>query len=103
MPKLKRLLITILLMILLPSGILLQAQGLVPCGLTENDMCTICDLVVLFQNLLNLFVTKILWFIALGMILYAGFIIITGSENNKKNGYDLIKRVLIGLAIVLLS
>ncbi|MDD4784438.1 MAG: hypothetical protein PHY32_02575, partial [Candidatus Pacebacteria bacterium] len=59
--------------------------------------------VVLLQNLLNLFVTKILWFIALGMILYAGFIIITGSENNKKNGYDLIKRVLIGLAIVLLS
>lgn len=103
MSKLKRLLIAVLLITLLPSGVVLWAQGLVPCGLTENDMCTICDFVVLFQNLLNLFVTKILWFIALGMILYAGFLIITSGDSKKKSGYDLIKKVLIGLVIILLA
>jgi hypothetical protein len=37
------------------------------------------------------------------MILYAGFLIITSPENKKKDGYELIKRVLIGLAVILLS
>jgi hypothetical protein len=72
----------------------------VPCGLDEHDICTICDFVVLIQNLLNLFITQIIWYIALLMMLYAGFLIIT---DKKKPGYELIKRTLIGLAIILLS
>ena len=43
-----------------------------PCGLDEHDICTICDFVVLIQNLLNLFITQIIWYIALLMMLYAG-------------------------------
>lgn len=103
MLKAKYLGLIVIMMLSTPSLVSLSAAGLVPCGLNENDMCTICDFVVLFQNLLNLFITQIIWYIALGMILYAGFLIITSPENKKKDAYDLIKRVLIGIAIILLS
>jgi len=103
MSKAKYLGLVIAIILLMPNWISLSAAGLVPCGIKEGDICTICDFVVLIQNLLNLFVTQIIWYVALFMILYAGFLIITSPENKKKDGYELIKRVLIGLAVILLS
>jgi hypothetical protein len=87
-------------LIALPLGYLFAA-GLVPCGTAgTKDICTLCDLVALFQNLLNLFIKVIIWYIALFYIMYAGFLIITGK---KTQGAQIIKRVLIGMAIVLIA
>lgn len=81
---------------------ILMAAGLVPCGIAgDKDICTLCDLILLAQNLLNLFIKVIIWYIALFLIMYAGFLILT--DKNKKQGYELIKKVLIGIVIILLA
>lgn len=91
---------TIVTLIILPTSFLL-AGGLVPCGGSGQAACTLCDLIALFQNLLNLFIKVIIWYVALFLIMYAGFLILT--DKNKKQGYDMIKRVLIGLVIILMA
>ncbi len=96
----KYLLILIAILLILPSLVLAEG-GLVPCGGTGQQACTLCDLIGLGQSLLNLFIKVILFYVALFMLLYAGFLIIT--DKNKKQGYDIIKKVLIGIVVVLLA
>ncbi len=96
----KYLLILITVLLVLPSFVLAEG-GLVPCGGTGQQACTLCDLIGLGQSLLNLFIKVILFYVALFMLLYAGFLIIT--DKNKKQGYEMIKKVLIGIIVVLLA
>jgi len=88
----------ICLLIALPLNYLLA--GLVPCGGIGQNACTMCDLIALVQNLLNLFVKVIIWYVAIFFIMYGGFLLIIGK---KTQGIQTIKRVLIGLAIILLA
>lgn len=97
----KYLLILIVFLLAVPNALVL-AEGLVPCGrIGQNDPCTMCDLLGLGQNLLNLFIKVVLVYVALFSIMYAGFLIIT--DKNKKKGYELIKKTLIGIVIILLA
>jgi ethanolamine transporter EutH len=92
--KLKPWLIAVLIMI--PLGCVLSG-GLIDC---EGDYCTFCDLIALIQNIINLFIRVIIWYIALVYIMYAGFLMVVGK---KANGIAIIKKVLTGLVIILLA
>jgi hypothetical protein len=59
MEKKYLILCTIFTLVILPTSLLL-AGGLVPCGGSGQVACTLCDLIALFQNLLNLFVKVII-------------------------------------------
>jgi len=96
----KYLLVLILILLITPSALVL-ADGLVPCGRVGQAACTLCDLLGLGQNLLNLFIKIVLVYVALFSIMYAGFLIIT--DKNKKQGYELIKKTLIGIIVILLA
>lgn len=97
--NIKKILWIVLVLVAIPFSYLLAA-GLVPCGTAGTPTCKLCHLVVLAQNLLNLFIKVVIWYIALFYIMYAGFLIITGK---KTQGAQIIKRVLIGMAIVLIA
>ncbi len=95
--KLKFWLVAILITI--PSVYVLNA-ALITCGIAPGDYCTFCDLIALIQNIINLFIRSIIWYIALFYLMYAGFLMIVGK---KVDGIKIIKRVLIGLVIILLA
>jgi hypothetical protein len=97
----KNILIALVVLLVIPGAFVLAEGGLVPCGGTGQQACTLCDLMGLGQSLLNLFVKIILFYVALFMIMYAAFLIVT--DKNKKQGYDMIKKTLIGVATVLLA
>lgn len=96
--NIKKYILLITLLAILPINYSLA--GLVPCGASGQAPCTLCHLIALFQNLLDLFVKVIIWYIALFFLMYGGFLIIM---DKKTQGIQTIKRVLTGLAIVLLA
>jgi hypothetical protein len=88
------------------------AAGLVPCGRGINDSetpnineslpCTVCDLLVLAQNVLT-FAFEIAFLIVVGFIVYGGFrwIFSLGKEENLKAGQKIITNAIIGIVIIL--
>lgn len=88
------------------------AAGLVPCGRGVNDSetpnideslpCTVCDLLVLAQNVLK-FAFEIAFLIVVGFIVYGGFrwIFSLGKEENIKAGQQIITNAIIGIVIIL--
>lgn len=110
--KLNKLITFSLLSLLLFSPLLTNAAGLVPCGRTFDDPetlnihedrpCTICDLLVLAQNVLQ-FALKMAFLVIIGFIVYGGFrwIFSLGKEENLKAGQQIITNAIIGLIIIL--
>lgn len=96
----KLILIFFLLVLLLP--LITKAAGLVPCGGEDEDPCTVCDLLILFQNVLK-FALVIVFLIVIVFIVYGGFrwIFSGGNEANIKAGMKIITNAIIGLMIVL--
>lgn len=104
----KLILIFFLLVLFLP--LITKAAGLVPCGgtndpSTEKDEslpCTVCDLLVLFQNVLD-FAIKTAFLIVIIFIIYGGFRLIFsgGNEANIKTGQKIMTNAIIGLVIIL--
>jgi len=96
----KLILIFFLLVLLLP--LITKAAGLVPCGGEDEDPCTFCDLLILFQNVLK-FALVIVFLIVIVFIVYGGFrwIFSGGNEANIKAGMKIITNAIIGLMIVL--
>lgn len=86
----------IVVLIMIPLGYAL-GDGLITC---KGPYCTFCDLIALVQNIINLFVRVIIWYIALVYIMYAGFLMVVGK---KAIGIAIIKKVLIGMVIILLA
>jgi len=77
-----------------------QCTGLSLAGTTER-LCTVCDLLVLIDNLVK-FTATIAPLVAVIFIVWGSFIIITaGSTDRYAKGRDVIKFAVIGLAIVL--
>ncbi len=92
------------------------AAGLVPCGSTSEDPCTLCHFFVLFKNIIDLVVTKIVPSLAVLMIVIGGFmyifayvsptdLAIGGGDSKGGSGLlsqakKLISSVIIGLIIV---
>ena len=91
------------LFILLPliAGAASTSTGLVPCG-GEGDPCTVCDLLVLAQNVLE-FALNMAFLVIIGFVVYGGFrwIFSLGKEENLKAGQQIITNAIIGLIIIL--
>lgn len=84
-----------------------SAEGLIPCGRTigtaeEQQPCTLCHLVVGFQRVIN-FGLKIVTFVALAAITFAGimYIISAGNQQMMDTAKSFLKSTLIGFAIVI--
>lgn len=105
-------LIVFSLLILLFAPLSASTAGLVPCGRGVNDSetpdideslpCTVCDLLVLAQNVLT-FAFEIAFLIVVGFIVYGGFrwIFSLGKEENLKAGQKIITNAIIGIVIIL--
>jgi len=79
-----------------------STTGLVPCGGPNQNPCTVCDLLVLAQNVLK-FAFEIAFLIVVGFIVYGGFrwIFSLGKEENIKAGQRIITNAIIGIVIIL--
>jgi len=88
--------------ILTNAAIIVQPSGLVPCGGPNQNPCTVCDLLVLAQRVLD-FALKMAFLIIIGFIVYGGFrwIFSLGKEENLKAGQQIITNAIIGLIIIL--
>lgn len=97
--------IPVLLLIILAAlslPLMAKTAGLVPCGGANEKECTACDLVVLFQNVLD-YALVLAFTIAVGFIAYGGIRLIfsAGNDANIKIGHKIITNALIGLVIIL--
>ncbi len=101
--KLMRLLYIFLLVVLFlylaPS---VSAQGLVPCGTTINNPCTLCDFFVLFENIINFVLWKLVPPLAVLMIVIGGAMFILGAGDPRliERGKTILTSVIYGLAFV---
>jgi len=73
------------------------AGGLVPCGNPGQRPCQLCDLFVLFNNILNFFLFKIVPALAALIVAIGGFIYIISQADTKM--ISLAKRIFISVAI----
>ncbi|MGB9726568.1 MAG: hypothetical protein ACP5OX_00680 [Minisyncoccia bacterium] len=94
--------ITIFSLFLFLNPFFSQAAGLVPCGGPEEPECTICDLLVLLQNIIE-FVIRAAFIICIVLIIYGGFrwLLSFGNKDNIAIGQKTIFNALVGLLIVL--
>ena len=104
----KSILIFFLLVLFIPLST--KAAGLVPCGGSDDPStikdeslpCTVCDLLVLFQNVLKK-ALEFAFLIVIVFIVYGGFcwIFSGGNEANIKTGQKIMTNAMIGLVIIL--
>lgn len=80
------------------------SAALVPCGYGVGAPCTLCDLLVMVNNIVN-FLTAISISIATIMILWGGFLLLmaAGNEEKLKSAKSVLTTAIIGLVIVLVS
>ena len=76
-------------------------EGLVPCG-TPCCPCTLCHFFVLFDNLVDFFIAKLVPIVAFIMMLIGAFMFMFSMDNPARVslGRNIIKSVLIGLVII---
>jgi len=86
--------------VILPAFAL--ADGLVPCGGHGEPACSLCYLYVLAQKVMNFLAYTIAPTVAILVVAYGGFMILTAGSNpsNKQAGYKAIKAAIIGILIV---
>ncbi len=82
-----------------------QASGptpLVPCGNSPAHPCTLCDLFVVFKNLVDFFLWRIVPPLAAIMIVVGGFYFILGQgrPENIEKAKDIFLTAFIGLMII---
>lgn len=89
-------------LILVFSPFLVEAAGLVPCGGNNEEMCTLCHLIIGIKGLIDWGFT-ILVFIALLAIVIAGimYIVSAGSDQEMEKAKNMVKQTLTGVAIIL--
>lgn len=82
--------------------LLVYSKGLVPCGGPEENPCTVCDLLVLVQNVIE-FIIRAAFIICIVLIIYGGFrwLLSLGKPENIALGQRTIINAVFGLLIVL--
>lgn len=75
---------------------------IIPC---DGPDCTICSVFELISNLVNFFTFKLAAPLGVGVIMYAGFMMITsgGNEKNKDKGVEALQAAIWGLVITFAS
>jgi len=98
-------LLSVLILFGIFSANLVLAAGLVPCGTSETEDCTLCDLWRLGSNIINFISFNLA--IPLGAFLFvvAGAIFLTsgGSEKNVEWAKTIFTNTVVGLVIIYLS
>ena len=101
-----------LALLIIAAPLAAWAAGLVPCGLSEDDIgtknidesapCSLCHLYVLVQNVLDFMMWTIAPIVAVLAVGWAGFnIMISGEQPGlRAKGFGIIKTTVIGLAIM---
>lgn len=86
---------------LLIVPLIAQAQGLVPCGGEGKPPCNSCHLLVMFQNIFNFAVWKLIPTLAVLFIGWGGFRFLLSGEDPKhaQEGKEIIKHAFVGLII----
>ncbi len=79
-----------------------QAAGLIPCGGKGQSPCQLCDFLVLFQNIVNFLLFKIVPPVAALMIVIGGIMFFMGgaSPGMLQKAKSLLTSVAIGLVII---
>lgn len=97
---------SILFLIIFLSGFILPlvslANGLVPCGEPGNP-CELCDLFVLLDNIVDFVLTKIIFPVAILLLIIGGFMFFFYAENPQRveQGKSILTATIIGLVIIL--
>lgn len=83
-------------------GKYLLAAGLIPCGLGDNDPCTLCHFIIGFKNLID-WGMKILITLSITAISIAGvmYVISSGSPEMTKKAKNFVTSTIIGFSIML--
>ena len=93
--------ILLLVFLVLPFSVQAEDLGMIPCGSAEKP-CTFCDLLVLFQNIMN-WGLSMLFVFALAGIIISGIVYMVSAGDpglmEKAKGY--FKICVIGILIVL--
>lgn len=100
----KKLILSLIFAGLFLSPLCSVGAGLVPCGGPGENPCTVCDLLILIQNIID-FVIKGAFIICIVLVIYGGFrwLLSLGKEANIALGQKTIISALFGLLIVLAS
>lgn len=96
--------IIICLLAVLTMPIIVYGRGLVPCGTSETEECTLCDLLRLGQNII-VFLRNVGLALAALFTAWGGFLLLTSgeSEERRAKGKDTLKTAIIGVIIILAS
>lgn len=78
-----------------------SAQGLVSCGYDTH--CTFADVIGLANGLINFILTRLILPIAAIMLVYTGFLYLSGKQANIEKAHSVFPKVIIGLIIILAS
>lgn len=78
-----------------------SAQGLVSCGYDEH--CNFADVIGMANNLINFILTRLILPIAAIMLVYTGFLYLSGKQSNVEKAHSVFPKVIIGLIIILAS
>ena len=91
--------IVIAVMVLFNPQFVYADHGLVPC---HGIDCSLCDLFSLVQNVFNFVVTDLVPVLAIVLIIWSGFVILTAGGNpaNVAKGRKMITSTVIGIVIV---
>lgn len=80
-----------------------QVSAIIPCGVGDKSSCTVCDLFILFGNVMQFVLNNILFPLIVIMIIYAGarMIIARGNPAEFEKGKDTLWNVIWGFFIAL--
>jgi hypothetical protein len=78
-----------------------SAQGLVSCGYDEH--CNFSDVIGMANDLINFILTRLILPIAAIMLVYTGFLYLSGKQSNVEKAHSVFPKVIIGLIIILVS
>jgi len=78
-----------------------SAQGLISCGYDEQ--CNFTDVIGLVNDLINFILTRLILPIAAIMLVYTGFLYLSGKQANVEKAHSVFPKVIIGLIIILAS
>lgn len=91
------------------AGLVHAAQGLVPCGTSSTQPCTVCDIFILVQNVINFIVESLVMPLAVLFLLYGGILMLLPGFGGEKSvsmyqrGKKVLTNTVIGIIIVFLA
>lgn len=102
--KTKYLLFTLIIFVIVSAPFIVQARGLVPCGGAGEELCNLCFVFKLLENVMN-FLVNTVGVIATLFLVVGGIVLVVSGANKGlyETGKKIITNTIIGTAIVLIA